>query len=223
MVHDLRAADVAVTHLQLRRVPAPKRRRRWRAFGSSRLVVAAMIAGMLKAAVEAVDADTIIAHFAYPELLNAAIASGKRVFAGMANSYNQPGLKQWLRRKRIAHILNNKRIRMITNHCVPSTEHLASIGVDRRKLVPWDVPHRFEPFDNAPKELTKRMVRGRLCWLNRRAQRCRRPHPGIGAIKGCRPEHSRFFRRARRNRPNEGAGEFAGGARSCDVPWNCRQ
>ncbi len=109
--------------------------------------------GVLKAAVESVEADTIIAHFAYPELLKAAIKSGKRVFAGLANSYNERGLKQYLRRKRIAHILNNKRIRMITNHCVPATRHLADIGVSRHKLVPWDVPHRFRPDDHAPKDL----------------------------------------------------------------------
>ena len=109
--------------------------------------------GLLKAAVASVEADTIIAHFAYPELLTAAIKSRKRVFAGLANSYNERGLRQFLRRKRIAHILNNKRIRMITNHCVPATEHLAQIGVDRHKLVPWDVPHRFRPDDYLPKDL----------------------------------------------------------------------
>ena len=112
--------------------------------------------GVLKTAVESVEADTIIAHFAYPELLIAAIKSGKRVFAGLANSYNERGFKQFLRRKRIAHILNNKRIRMITNHCVPATRHLADIGVARDKLVPWDVPHRFQPAAYSPKDLARK-------------------------------------------------------------------
>ncbi|WP_373486780.1 glycosyltransferase family 4 protein [Blastomonas sp.] len=110
--------------------------------------------GVLKAAVESASADTIIAHFSYPELLIAAIKSGKRVFAGLANSYNERGLKQYLRRKRIAHILNNKRIRMVSNHCVPATRHLAEIGVARDKLIAWDVPHRYQPTDYAPKVLT---------------------------------------------------------------------
>lgn len=109
--------------------------------------------GLLKAAVEKVDADTIVAHFAFPELITAAIKSGKRVFAGLANSYNQRGPKQFIRRVRIARLLNDKRIRMVTNHCIPSTEHLARIGVDRDKLVPWDVPHRFNPADHSPKDL----------------------------------------------------------------------
>lgn len=110
--------------------------------------------GVLKAAVESVSADTIVAHFSYPELLIAAIKSGKRVFAGLANSYNQTGIKQYLRRKRIAHILNNDRIRMVTNHCVPATRHLADIGVAREKLIPWDVPHPYQPADYSPKQLT---------------------------------------------------------------------
>lgn len=112
--------------------------------------------GLLSGAVQSVEADTIIAHFAYPELLTAAIKSRKRVFAGLANSYNERGLKQFLRRKRIAWLLNNKRIRVVTNHCVPSTLHLAEIGVSREKLVPWDVPHRFNPADQPPKELKER-------------------------------------------------------------------
>ena len=103
--------------------------------------------GVLAAAVKEVDADTIIAHFAYPELVIAAIASGKPVFVGMANSYNERGIKQSLRRWRIARLLNNDRVRMITNHCLPATEHLAQIGVARHKLVSWDVPHRFKPSD----------------------------------------------------------------------------
>ena len=112
--------------------------------------------GLLRSAVEAVDADTIVAHFAFPELLSASIKSGKRVFAGLANSYNGRGLKQFLRRKRIAHLLNNKRIRMVTNHCFPATEHLARIGITRRKLVPWDIPHQFQPFEYSRKSLTKK-------------------------------------------------------------------
>ena len=112
--------------------------------------------GMLKAAIQTVDADTIVAHFAYPELLSAAIKSGKRVFAGLANSYNERGLKQFVRRWRIARLLNNPGIRMITNHCVPATEHLARIGVARHKLIPWDVPHRFRPIEYPPKDLTSK-------------------------------------------------------------------
>jgi len=114
--------------------------------------------GLLRAAVERVEADTIIAHFAYPELLIAAIRSGKRVFAVLANSYNERGLRQFLRRRRVAFLLNNRRIRGVSNHCTPATMHLAEMGVARRKLVPWDVPHRFTPDDHRPKRLETRAL-----------------------------------------------------------------
>jgi Glycosyl transferases group 1 len=112
----------------------------------------------LKAAVDSDDSDTIVAHFAYPELLKASIASGKRVFGVLANSYNERGLRHFVRRKRISRLLNDKRIRMVSNHCTPATEHLAKIGVDRRKLIAWDVPHRFDPADHSPKELASKEV-----------------------------------------------------------------
>lgn len=114
--------------------------------------------GLLRAAVESVEADTIIAHFAYPELLIAAIRSGKRVFAVLANSYNELGLRQYLRRRRVAFLLNNRRIRGVSNHCTPATTHLASLGVTRSKLVPWDIPHRFAPSDYPPKRLDAKPV-----------------------------------------------------------------
>lgn len=153
LVHDLRAAGVLVTIYSFVTADAkdetPVEGVRVVSLGSS-----GDTKGVLTAAVEAADADTIIAHVPYPELIIAAIRSGKRVFVGFANSYNERGIKQSLRRWRIARLLNNDRVRMITNHCVPATEHLAQIGVARHKLVPWDVPHRFRPIDYSPKDLT---------------------------------------------------------------------
>lgn len=153
LIHDLRAAGVSVT-IYSYLTPQPKDEIPIDGVRVVSLGATGDSPGVLAAAVKAVDADTIIAHFAYPELVIAAIGSGKRVFVGMANSYNERGIKQSLRRWRIARLLNNNRIRMITNHCMPSTEHLAHIGVARHKLVPWDVPHRFQPADYQAKTFT---------------------------------------------------------------------
>ena len=150
LIEDLRAAGVRVT-IYSYLTPRPNDESPIDGVRVVSLGATADSPGGLAAAVEAVDADTIIAHFAYPELVIAAIASGKRVFVGMANSYNERGIKQSLRRWRIARLLNNDRVRMITNHCLPATEHLAQIGVARHKLVPWDVPHRFKPADHKAK------------------------------------------------------------------------
>ena len=153
LIEDLRAAGVRVT-IYSYLTPQPKDETPIDGVRVVSLGATGDSPGVLAAAVKAVDADTIIAHFAYPELVIAAIGSGKRVFVGMANSYNERGIKQSLRRWRIARLLNNDRVRMVTNHCIPSTEHLAQIGVARHKLIPWDVPHRFRPIDHSPKHIT---------------------------------------------------------------------
>lgn len=159
LIHDLRAADIHVT-IYSYVTDAAKDENPIDGVRVVSLGATGLSRGVLKAAVETVDADTIVAHFGFPELLTAAIKSGKRVFAGLANSYNERGLKQFLRRWRIARLLNNDRIRMITNHCVPSTEHLAQIGVARHKLIPWDIPHRFNPTEFSSKVLVAKDTYG---------------------------------------------------------------
>ena len=73
--------------------------------------------------------------------------------AVLANSYNRRGPKAFLERRRIASLLNNERFELVSNHCMPATEHLARIGVRRDKLIAWDVPHRYNPNDVEPKPL----------------------------------------------------------------------
>lgn len=109
--------------------------------------------GILKRAIKDDKSDNIIAHFAYPELITAAIKSKKPVYAGLANSYNQLGPKQFIRKLRIARLLSHPRITIVSNHCTPATSHLADIGVKHDKLVAWDVPHRYSPKEYSVKPL----------------------------------------------------------------------
>lgn len=114
--------------------------------------------GILRRAVEEDNSDSIIAHFAYPELISAVIKSKKRAYAGLANSYNRHGIKQFIGKLRIARLLNHRRITIVSNHCTPATEHLSTMGVRRDKLVPWDVPHRYNPEDYTPKSLENKDI-----------------------------------------------------------------
>jgi glycosyltransferase involved in cell wall biosynthesis len=110
-------------------------------------------AGLLRAAVRDDRADAIVAHFAAIELLRAVKTKDGRAMAVLANSYNRKGPKAALERWRVARLLNSSRFELVSNHCLPATTHLANIGVDRRKLIPWDVQHRFNPTDHLPKNL----------------------------------------------------------------------
>ena len=109
--------------------------------------------GLLHEAVAKDRSDAIVAHFPNRELLRAVIGANCRSMAVLANSYNRRGPKAWLERWRVAKLLNNPRFELVSNHCLPATNHLASFGVDRSKLIAWDVPHRFEPKAVAPKTL----------------------------------------------------------------------
>ena len=109
--------------------------------------------GLLRDAVAKDESDAIVAHFADVELLRAVIGKERRSMAVLANSYNRKGPKAWLGRRRVAKLLNSPRLELVSNHCLPATNHLASFGVDRTKLIAWDVPHRFDPKDVAPKTL----------------------------------------------------------------------
>jgi len=102
--------------------------------------------GLLREAVKADSAERIIAHLPNPELLAAVLAKkGVRAMAVLAHSYNRNGLRSQLERWRVSRMLNMSVFEWVSNHCIPATEHLAAIGVHPGKLIPWDVPHPYEP------------------------------------------------------------------------------
>lgn len=85
-------------------------------------------------------ADISVLHMPDPNLLRAGAADRGRGFPILANSYNRRGLRPALERRRMAHLLNNSKFPFVSNHCPPATEHLANMGVDRRKLIAWNIP-----------------------------------------------------------------------------------
>ena len=97
------------------------------------------------------QADASVVHFPHLKLLGAAAADGRRVLPVMAASYNRRGLRPSLERFRLKRLLNSPKFRWVSNHCRPATEQLASMGVSRAKLIPWDVPHAHQPADFQPK------------------------------------------------------------------------
>ena len=107
---------------------------------------------LLKSVVEADSSGAIIAHFPNLELLRAAADSGKRAIAFLASSFYRRGLKSRIRTRQTVSLLNRPEFELVSNHCLPATEHLADLGVHRDKLIPWDVPHPFTLADSGPKE-----------------------------------------------------------------------
>jgi glycosyltransferase involved in cell wall biosynthesis len=113
---------------------------------------------LLKKAVLEDESDYLIPHFPNIELLKAASASGKRTSAFMATTYNTKGPRSLLNRYRTINILRNGNFEIISNHCEPSSRQLVSFGINAKRIVPWDIPHRFEPANFVEKSLSQNAV-----------------------------------------------------------------
>ncbi|MCP6769808.1 hypothetical protein NL529_33680, partial [Klebsiella pneumoniae] len=74
--------------------------------------------GLLSRRITEDDANAVVAHFPSMELLRAATASQARVLAVLASSYNRKGLRSALTKWRVASMLNNPRIELVSNHCL---------------------------------------------------------------------------------------------------------
>jgi glycosyltransferase involved in cell wall biosynthesis len=98
-------------------------------------------------------ADISVLHMPDPKLLQLGTESSGRGFPIFANSYNRIGLRPTIERRRVAKILNHPKYRFVSNHCPPATEHLADLGVDRCKLIAWNVPISSSPLMHATKTL----------------------------------------------------------------------
>ena len=156
LVHDLRAANYRVNIYSF---VTPDRRDEKPIDGIRIVSLGAKdhsTKSLLAPAVAEDNVDAIIAHFPNLELLRAVAATKSRVFAILANSYNRTGIRSTLGRRKIVSLLNSSRFELVSNHCLPATEHLARIGVKREKLIAWDISHPFDPESYKPKELAVR-------------------------------------------------------------------
>jgi len=109
---------------------------------------------LLKQAVAEDRADTIVAHFPSISLLRSVIrSSNNRAMAVLANSYRTKGIGPWLERAQVAQLLNNPRWEFVSDHCITATSQLAAMGVPKNRLIPWNIPLRFDPKDSPTKTL----------------------------------------------------------------------
>jgi glycosyltransferase involved in cell wall biosynthesis len=152
LIYDLRAENLRVNIYSF---VTPERRDDRAANGARIVSLGAKdfsTRNILNSAVAEDKADAIVAHFPNPELLRAAAATKSRVIVVMANSFNRTGIRAALGKWKVASLLNNPRFELVSNHCLPSTEHLARIGVKRKKLIAWDVAHPFDPKSHEAKQ-----------------------------------------------------------------------
>lgn len=69
-----------------------------------------------------------------------------------ADSFAGDGFRIALRNRRLAYVLNHPGVELVANHNLASSLDLARIGVDERKIVPFDWPAIVKPTDWPAKE-----------------------------------------------------------------------
>lgn len=82
-------------------------------------------------------------------------------------------LKNW----QLKRLLNHPVIDWVGNHGIYASRTLAEVGVNPKKIVPWDWPHLEQPLDFAPKQLQPDQVPFRLIYVGSLIER-----KGVGDV-----------------------------------------
>jgi glycosyltransferase involved in cell wall biosynthesis len=73
-------------------------------------------------------------------VLRQARRRGIPVVATLADSFVNRGVRAWIHRRMLARELNDSNVLVVGNHGRNACRNLVSLGVDPRKVVPWDWP-----------------------------------------------------------------------------------
>lgn len=82
------------------------------------------------------------------------VSSGRRVMVQMADSFGIHPLLRFVKYGRLASLLNDPRVELVSNHGVNACRSLVKIGVDPTKILAWDWPYSRRPDQHAPRECT---------------------------------------------------------------------
>jgi len=78
-------------------------------------------------------------------VLQWAIANKVQVMATLADSFNNPSIRDRVNHYFLANLLNHPQVSWVGNHGVTASQSLQSIGVNPDKIIPWDWPHAVTP------------------------------------------------------------------------------
>lgn len=87
------------------------------------------------------------------EVFRWAIKNKIRTIAVLADSFSTQGLRNKVKNYLLSSLLNNERVEWSFNHGINSSMSLQKIGVEPKKIIPWDWPAVVTPDSFAPKIL----------------------------------------------------------------------
>lgn len=68
-----------------------------------------------------------------------------KVLLTLADSFGVRGLKTLFQNYQLSQLLNHKQVDWVGNHGITASKSLYKIGVDAKKVIPWDWPHPVSP------------------------------------------------------------------------------
>ena len=87
----------------------------------------------------------IILRTPITNIISYALENNIKILPLFADYFSNKGIRSWLNNKRLANLLNNSEINVVSNHNIPASDSLARLGVDQRKIIPWDWPSLISP------------------------------------------------------------------------------
>jgi glycosyltransferase involved in cell wall biosynthesis len=113
--------------------------------------------GRVTAKIEAFGPTHVVLKFPLTDAMSWALDRGVEILPCLADSFTLSTIglspiralartvKHHFRSRRLAKLSNSPRVRWVANHNVAACRDLARIGIDPRKIVPWDVVHATTP------------------------------------------------------------------------------
>jgi glycosyltransferase involved in cell wall biosynthesis len=82
-----------------------------------------------------------------------AIQKKLKIFLTLADSFGSRGLRNTIRNYQLRQLLNHPQVDWVGNHGLTASKSLEKMGVDPKKIIPWDWPHVVSPSLFLPKNL----------------------------------------------------------------------
>ncbi len=68
-----------------------------------------------------------------------------KILLTLADSFGLPRFKTMVQNYQLSQLLNHKQVDWVGNHGITASKSLNKIGVDAKKVIPWDWPHPVSP------------------------------------------------------------------------------
>ncbi|MGV6813667.1 MAG: glycosyltransferase family 4 protein [Phycisphaerales bacterium] len=106
--------------------------------------------------VKSLDPTHLIVRGPRTELFQWGLAQGIEVLPIFADSFNLSSftlrsLRQRFRTRKLVRLLNNPKVRTVSNHNINASRSLCTLGVQPRKVVPYDYSRGYSPDEYQPK------------------------------------------------------------------------